>query len=194
MKKVLLALGLLVSGVSFAQTACCNVVDGAGLTVIDSEGLCVTAPNLPSYNAEGCFTGKKMASATTAMAKPKKLELKESEKTILLQALEGVKFKTDSDYILPESLPKIDAVADLMNSNPDYMLTVDGYTDNTGKSDYNHSLSLKRANAVKARLIKDGVAGSRITTHGYGEENPIATNDTAEGRAKNRRVEFLVSY
>ena len=188
MRKVLLSLSLLVSAVSFGQSGCCNVVDGAGLTVVDSNGLCITAPNLPSYSGD-CA----METVAEVAPKVKELVLPESEKTILMQALEGVKFKTDSDELLPESLPKLDAVAALMESHADYKLTIDGYTDNTGKSEYNHSLSYKRAEAAKARLIEDGIAGDRITTHGYGEERPVATNDTAEGRAKNRRVEFLVS-
>ena len=195
MRKILLSLSLFVSAMSFAQVGCCNVVDGAGLTVVDTNGACITAPNLPSYNADDCFKEKvAKAKPKKVVTKPKKVVLLDSEKTVLLQALEGVKFKTNSDYLLPASLPKIDAVAEIMNNHPDYKLTIDGYTDNTGKSAYNHELSLKRANAVKARLITDGIAGSRITTHGYGEERPVATNDTVEGRAKNRRVEFLVSY
>ncbi len=188
MKKVVILLSLVVASISYAQ-GCCNVVDSEGLTVVDSDGLCVTAPNLPSYDGD-CASGM-MGTMAPKTGKPK---LEREEKTVLMEALEGVKFKTDSDFLLPESLPKIDAVAELMKNHPDYKLTIDGYTDNTGESVYNHELSLKRANAVKARLIEDGIAGSRVTTHGYGEERPIATNETEEGRAKNRRVEFLVSY
>jgi len=187
MKKVFLLTGLVFSGISFAQ-GCCNVVDSAGINVITSNGVCVVTSKAATTDCD------EQAMATAITAKPKTINLKRSEKNILLQALEGVKFKTNSDVLLPASLPKLDAVAELMKSHPDYKLTIDGYTDNTGASDYNHSLSLKRAEAAKARLIEDGIDASRITTHGYGEERPIATNDTPEGRAKNRRVEFLVSY
>jgi len=190
MKKVVVAFSLLVSAISFAQSGCCNVVDGAGLTVVDSNGLCITAPNLPSYSGDCAST----VSSVSTNPKHELVKLKKAEAAILTSALEGVKFKTDSDNLLPESLPKIDAVADLMKSNPNYNLMIDGYTDNTGKSDYNHDLSYRRAEAVKARLMTDGIKGSRITTHGYGEENPVATNDTAAGRAKNRRVEFILTY
>ena len=189
MKKIVLSLGLLVSTVSFAQSECCNVVDSAGVEVVSSNDECVIAPNLPSIST----CSEKKMTKKTPVVKPKKIELAASEKAVLMQALEGVKFKTNSDVLLPESLPKLDAVAELMNSHSDYKLTIDGYTDNTGNSEHNHKLSFKRAEAAKARLIKDGISGSRITTHGYGEERPIATNDTAEGRAKNRRVEFIVS-
>ena len=81
-----------------------------------------------------------------------------------------------------------------MKANSSFNLTIDGYTDNTGDADHNKELSYKRAEAAKARLIEDGISASRITTHGYGIANPIATNDTAEGRAKNRRVEFSISF
>lgn len=187
MKRIVLSLSLLVSVVSFAQTTCCNVVDSEGLSVISSNGNCVVAENLPSGKGD-------CGNVVKEVTKVVKKELKASEKAVLMQALEGVKFKTNSDVLLPASLPKLDAVAALMESHKDYKLTIDGYTDSTGNSDHNHKLSYKRAEAAKARLIKDGIKGSRITTHGYGEEYPIATNDTAEGRTKNRRVEFKVTF
>ena len=183
MKRILLLSGLLVSSISFSQV-CCNIVDSSGLAVVDSNGNCIIAPNLPSYAACG---------EQKTVTKPKKIKLKDAEKNILLQALEGVKFKSNSDVLLSESFSKIDAVAELMKNHMDYNLIIDGYTDNQGSASYNQKLSYKRAEAAKARLIKDGISGSRITTHGYGEERPIATNDTAEGRAKNRRVEFLMA-
>lgn len=180
MKKLVLSLGLLVSVVSFGQT-CCNFVDSSGRSVVDKNGDCITAKNIPS--------GSDCSGETVT-----KTELEASEKDILTEALEGVKFKSNSDVLLPKSYAKIDAVAEVMKNNSNCTLTIDGYTDNRGKSDHNHKLSYKRAEAAKARLIEDGIDGSRITTHGYGEENPIATNDTAAGRAKNRRVEFKVSF
>lgn len=186
MKRTLLSLSLLVSAVSFAQTTCCNVVDSAGVTVISSNGNCVVAENLPSAQGD-CVT-------STKAVKVVKKELAASEKAILTRALEGVKFKTNSDVLLPESFDKLDAVAELMLQHKEYNLTIDGYTDSTGNADHNQELSYKRAEAAKARLVKDGVAGRRITTHGYGSANPVATNDTAAGRAKNRRVEFLMSF
>ena len=195
MKKIVLLLSLSISAISFGQS-CCNVVDSEGLTVVDTNGHCITAPNLPSYSAKGCSEAvvAEVAPKPKPAPKPKKIVLNDSERIVLSQALEGVKFKTDSDVLLPESLPKLDAVAEIMKNHPDYKLTIDGYTDNTGSSQYNHELSYKRANAAKARLVVDGINGNRITTHGYGEERPIATNNTAEGRAQNRRIEFLVSY
>lgn len=196
MKNTLLLLSLLVSAFSFAQSACCNVVDSAGLSVVSSNGNCVIAKNLlgTSNCGETVVEAPVVKAVVEKKAEPAKIVLLDSEKAILSQALEGVKFKTDSDELLPDSYPKLDAVAEVMKNHSDYKLTIDGYTDNTGDSKHNHELSYKRAEAAKARLIEDGISANRITTHGYGEERPIATNDTPEGRAKNRRVEFLVSY
>jgi len=185
MKKTLLSLGLLVSSFTFAQTACCDVIDTAGITVITQNGNCVVTANAE----EDCTK-----TITPAPAKAETL-LTEEESAILIGALEGVKFKTNSDVLLEESYDKLDAVAEVLNHHPELNLIIDGYTDNTGASEYNHSLSLKRANAAKNRLVTvDKVSADRITTHGYGEESPVASNDTPEGRAANRRIEFKVSF
>ncbi|MDR2843091.1 MAG: OmpA family protein [Candidatus Symbiothrix sp.] len=71
-------------------------------------------------------------------------------------------------------------------------ILIKGHTDNVGQETFNQTLSLKRANAVKNYLIKHGINSARITTEGYGELQPIATNDTPQGRATNRRVEFVI--
>lgn len=194
MKKIVLSLSLLVSTISFAQSECCDVVDSAGVSVISSNGNCVITNNIASDCGEVKEVVAPPKVEVVEVETPLKVELKEEEKDILMKALEGVKFKTNSDVLLPESYEKLDAVAELMKSNEKYKLTVDGYTDNTGESDYNHALSLKRAEAAKARLVVDGISADRITTHGYGEERPVDSNDTKEGRAKNRRVEFLISF
>jgi len=70
------------------------------------------------------------------------------------------------------------------------ILSVNGYTDNKGSNSYNNGLSQERAASVKKAIIAEGIESSRLKSNGYGEENPIATNDTEEGRAKNRRVEL----
>jgi len=177
MKKSILVIAILASSLSFAQEKCCNVITTNGVNAITKNGNCV----ITSGSAhENCEKGK------TAIV------LKAEETLVLKNALEGVKFKSNSDALLPESHAKLHAVTELMNTHQGFKLTIDGYTDNTGASEHNHQLSLKRAEAAKAHLVQDGIEPSRITTHGYGEENPIDTNDTAEGRAHNRRVEFSV--
>jgi outer membrane protein OmpA-like peptidoglycan-associated protein len=81
-----------------------------------------------------------------------------------------------------------------MNENPDIKLAIDGHTDNVGKDDFNQTLSENRANAVKEYFVSKGIDESRITSAGHGETMPIADNNTAAGRQKNRRVELKLSY
>jgi OOP family OmpA-OmpF porin len=100
-----------------------------------------------------------------------------------------VNFKTDSAEIEPASYAKIQEFADFMIAHPDAKAEIAGYTDNRGSAEYNKKLSERRAKAVYEQLIKDGVPAERLTYAGYGEENPVASNDTPEGRRANRRIE-----
>jgi outer membrane protein OmpA-like peptidoglycan-associated protein len=81
-----------------------------------------------------------------------------------------------------------------MNDNPSYLLGIEGHTDNTGDKTKNLTLSQKRADAVKNYLVKKGIDASRLTAKGFGDTVPVADNKTADGRAKNRRVEFKVTF
>lgn len=121
-------------------------------------------------------------------------DLDDEVKQALSQAMEGLFFKSGSAVIETKSYAVLDNVAKIMLAHPEYKLQISGYTDNTGSASGNLRLSQKRAAAAKAYLIKDGVDGSRMTSQGYGIANPRADNNTAEGRALNRRVEFKVVF
>lgn len=104
----------------------------------------------------------------------------------------GIQFDTDSDRLKPESAPVIKAVARGLEKNPNLKLTVEGYTDGTGDAQHNLDLSKRRAEAVRSVLVSQfGVDAGRLTAAGLGPAKPIGSNDTAEGRAENRRVEFV---
>ncbi len=104
----------------------------------------------------------------------------------------GILFDTDSDRLKPESAPVIKTVARALEKNPALKLEIDGYTDSTGSADHNLDLSKRRAEAVRSVLVSQfGVDSARLTAEGKGAASPIAYNDTAEGRAENRRVEFI---
>jgi outer membrane protein OmpA-like peptidoglycan-associated protein len=83
-------------------------------------------------------------------------------------------------------------LATVLTKYPKTTITVAGYTDNTGRPDYNVKLSERRANAVKFALTDRGVAGERISTMGFGADNPVASNAAPDGRAQNRRVELHI--
>jgi outer membrane protein OmpA-like peptidoglycan-associated protein len=104
--------------------------------------------------------------------------------------LEGVNFASNRSTLLPESQHILDNVAEILLANPDVKVEVEGYTDSEGAAAYNMKLSEARANTVRSYLITKGVPGERLTARGYGETQPIADNDTPEGRAANRRVEM----
>jgi OOP family OmpA-OmpF porin len=109
---------------------------------------------------------------------------------VLNSAISGLAFEAGSEAISNSSFAAIDKVVELMNANADYNLIVNGHTDNLGNWLQNRWLSHKRARSVKAYLVEKGIDKSRINAVGYGQSKPIANNETEEGRAKNRRVEF----
>lgn len=121
-------------------------------------------------------------------------EVKEEAKRVFERALKGIQFETGKDIIKKTSFPVLDDVVKVMKNNPTYMLDINGHTDNQGDDQANMVLSQKRAEAVKAYLEKKGISGSRLSAHGFGETQPKASNDTPEGQAENRRVEFLVRF
>ncbi|MDH5474656.1 MAG: OmpA family protein [Cyclobacteriaceae bacterium] len=106
--------------------------------------------------------------------------------------LNHIVFETASSNLKPESFPDIDRVVDLLRAVPTLKIEIEGYTDSSGKDSYNLGLSNSRAHSVTSYILSKGISAQRVQYKGYGEEKPIATNLTPEGRAKNRRVEFLV--
>ena len=105
--------------------------------------------------------------------------------------LEGVVFKTGSTVITVASNAILNSAKKTLEENPEITVQIQGFTDNVGSVKSNLKLSLKRAQAVKAWLVKNGIAASRITAEGYGDTNPRGDNNTAEGRQLNRRIEFF---
>jgi len=105
--------------------------------------------------------------------------------------LEGVNFQTNKTTLLPQAKTILDQVAQSLLANPTAEVAIHGHTDNVGGAKHNMTLSLGRAEAVKTYIVSRGVPASRIKTKGYGFTKPIADNSKAEGRAKNRRIEFV---
>ncbi|MBL0682970.1 OmpA family protein [Aquimarina mytili] len=102
----------------------------------------------------------------------------------------GVYFETNKSNINAKSKTNLNKLAGIFKEYPDTNIIVEGHTDSTGDDSYNMSLSQKRANAVTEYLVSQGISRSRLTTYAHGETLPKYDNGTAEGRAKNRRVEL----
>jgi OOP family OmpA-OmpF porin len=104
--------------------------------------------------------------------------------------IDDVNFAYDKSELRPTATDTLDRVAGELRGQPDVHYEVAGFTDSSGSDAYNQSLSERRAGAVGDYLMGHGVDGGQLTMRGYGENNPVATNATKEGRAKNRRVEI----
>jgi len=117
------------------------------------------------------------------------VEIKEGNETIQLNNLF---FETGKHNLKIESYPELNRLADFIKENPEIKIEISGHTDNVGSDEYNQTLSERRANEVKNYLTSKGCNSKQLTAVGYGESKPVASNNTDDGKAKNRRVEFKV--
>ena len=135
--------------------------------VLDSDDDCPNTPRSYAVDSSGC-----------------PIPVEEIARVELL-----VNFDFDRDEVKPEYFNEIEEVADFMAQYPDVVITLEGHTDSRGAEAYNEDLSQRRADAVRAVMIdRFGVGAGRVSTQGFGESQPIASNDTDSGRAENRRV------
>lgn len=117
-------------------------------------------------------------------------EIRQEVREILEFAVQAVEFEHGSARLRGDAGAILDQIVDIMDEYSEYRLEISGHTDNTGRTGYNQELSEERAKACYDYLVEQGVSSRRLSYVGFGEEKPIATNDTREGRQLNRRVEF----
>lgn len=151
-------------------------------------------------------TGRALAAATEAqrqndMTQAQNRELQERLRELnarpspqgMMLTLGDVLFDTDKSQLKPAGLQLVRQLATVLNDYPTHNARVEGFTDSTGTDAHNLALSGQRADAVRTSLLSEGVSPSRVTTRGLGESNPAASNDSADGRLLNRRVEIVLS-
>lgn len=114
--------------------------------------------------------------------------IKAEVKKRLAFAATAIQFETGKAKIKKTSYPLLNEIVKILNDYPDYYMTIDGYTDNVGKPETNLQLSKDRAQSVKNYFVSQGIPENKIVANGHGEADPVASNKTAKGRAKNRRV------
>jgi len=110
---------------------------------------------------------------------------------IMVLSLEGVHFATNSATLNSSAVSILNNAVRKMNAHPSANFTIEGHTDSRASDEYNYDLSIRRANAVKDYLVSQGVSASSLSVRGNGESDPVASNDTSEGRAANRRVDIF---
>lgn len=147
----------------------------------------------------GDWNGTRKSDAVGSCPHMPKLEQGNAAKTQMAKAIEaegrariyGINFDTASDAIKSESKSTLDQIVAMLKENAAWKMTVEGHTDSVGGEAANQKLSERRAEAVKAYLVKAGIDASRLTAAGLGMSKPVASNDDAIGRAQNRRVELV---
>jgi OOP family OmpA-OmpF porin len=135
-------------------------VDSDGDGVYDDDDYCPDTPRGATVDNRGCWV------------------------------LQGIEFETNKAEIRPAFEPELESVVTVLKDNPTVRIQVQGHTDSVGNAEYNRVLSERRAKAVMEYLIQEGIDRKRLSAIGLGEARPIASNDSAEGRERNRRVEL----
>ena len=149
-----------------------------------------------AFVLSGCSTADKMVApapkpAPVAAKAPPPPPPPPKPKMAPTYVIEGVNFDTDSAALKPAATAKLDEVVTGLNKHPEVRYEIRGYTDSTGSADYNIGLSDRRAKSVQGYLVKKGVSADQVrSVNGFGEEDPVASNRTKQGRAQNRRVEI----
>ena len=170
----------------------------------NSKDACPTVPGLaafdgcPDTDGDGIPDAEDRCPKVPGPAENEGCPLQEGEPLVEVEASrlslkDSIHFETDRDTIQAGSFPVLDQVARVLGDHPELRhLRIEGHTDNVGGAVYNKELSARRAAAVVRYLVEKGVAAGRLVAAGFGFERPITSNDTALGRAKNRRVEFNI--
>jgi OOP family OmpA-OmpF porin len=178
-------------------TGCKLILDTDGDGVIDSLDKCPNTPKGTKVNINGCklildsdndgvLNSKDICPNTPA---GQAVNSDGCPATVNLH----INFENNSAKINAASQPSVQKYADFLNKHTNYSAKIVGYTDSRGSAAYNKRLSQKRANAVVKDLLSKGVNAKQVNGLGMGEKNPIADNKTAEGRAKNRRIEAVLT-
>lgn len=204
----LLVVMLLCMTIVFSGCGASNTVKGAGIGVGAGTALGAGIGAIAGNTALGAVLGAAVGGTAGALIGKKmdkqkkeleatlpedtKVESINNGEAIKVTFNSGILFAINSSTLSQASMTALTQFAQSLNENPDTNIKIVGYTDNTGKVDYNQLLSEKRARSVYDYLRAQGVAANRMTYEGMGVHDPVASNSTESGRALNRRVEIII--
>lgn len=198
MKKILIVLSTLVLLLTSCSSENKRAYAGAGIGAAAGAGLGAllgkgkgAAIGAVVGGALGGYVGHRMDKQAKELEKI--AETKRTEQGLVTKLKSDILFDTGKADLKPAAQNNLKQMAEIMKKYPENVLTVKGYTDNTGSKDVNEGLSAKRALAVKQTLVAAGMPEATISTLGMGPQNPIADNSIADGRKQNRRVEIEVT-
>ena len=175
-----------------------EVHQGTGERVAEDRTQCEAeqAKRLAQAQSQEAALARKEADLAFAAAESLRLQLQTmtatSEARGQVMTLSGEAFASGQSQLKPEARDNLQRVVEFVNRFPDKAVLIEGHADSQGSANLNQVLSQKRAEAVRDALLQDGVAASRLTAVGLGKDRPVADNASAEGRARNRRVEIVV--
>lgn len=161
-----------------------RLLDSDGDGVYDNRDKCPDTPKGVAVDADGC------PPKSEATAVPEPMDQKAPVKPGDHWVLNDVLFDFDRAVIKPSAAGPLDEVIRILKENPGLRVSLEGHTDSVGTAAYNMGLSVRRADAVKRYMIEKGIDAGRLVTKGYGLTKPVASNQTKDGRAQNRRVEI----
>ncbi|CAI2525743.1 OmpA family protein [Serratia ficaria] len=172
-----------------------GAADGEGVSVgkpviLDLKATRLDLQGLPSGLNAGVLDLQ--SKAEELARKSADISVRNSKTAVTLSIRSDVLFAFDSDAIADKAEPALRQVAEFIAADPAARVKIEGHTDAVGSEKYNQDLSRRRARSVAAWLTAHGVEPSRLSERGKGESQPVAGNDTEEGRAKNRRVDFIL--
>jgi outer membrane protein OmpA-like peptidoglycan-associated protein len=174
---------------AYRGTAIGAVAGGALGAVIGKEKGAIIGAGVGGL--AGAYAGSRMdkqAKELKAIA-----ETKRTEQGLITKLKSDILFDTGKAELKPQAKTNLQEMADIMKKYPENVLSINGYTDNTGSSKTNETLSDQRAKAVRDQLVASGMPAGVMSTYGRGPASPIGDNNTAEGRKQNRRVEIEVT-
>lgn len=175
---------------SGAQSAERLAAEKVALAKSESRGADTAAQLAAEKTARGAAE-KRAADAQAAFAKL--AAVKEEARGLVITLSGSVLFASDKAELLPSAQSRLGQVADALLADRQRTLVVEGHTDSRGGDGHNNELSLRRADAVRSFLVSKGYDASLVTAQGIGKSRPVADNNTAEGRANNRRVEIVIA-